>query len=55
VESAELGQAEFASGEVKHGDKMRGGTVAARFAFGRAEDAVQAFHEGIGQARMALT
>jgi len=36
----ELRQAKLASGEVKHGDEMRGGTVAARFAFGRAENAV---------------
>ena len=36
----ELGQAELASGEVKHGDEMGRGTVAARFAFGGAEDTI---------------
>ena len=36
----ELGEAEFAGGEIKHGDEMRGGTVATRFAFGGAEDTV---------------
>jgi len=36
----ELGQAELARREVKHGDEVGGGTVAARFAFGGAEDAV---------------
>src|ERR1017187_324459 len=50
----ELGQAEFAGGEVKHGNEVRGGTVAARFAFGRTEDAVQAFHERIGHAPLPV-
>jgi hypothetical protein len=39
VES-ELGQAELAGGEVKHGNKVGRRTIASRFAFGRAEDAV---------------
>ena len=36
----ELGEAELAGGEVKHGDEMDGGAVTARLAVGRAEDAV---------------
>src|ERR1017187_6791257 len=50
----ELGQAELAGGEVKHGNEVRGGTVVARFAFGRTEDAVQAFHERIGHAPLPV-
>ena len=44
----ELREAEFARSEVKHGDQMRGGTVAARLAFGRAKDAVESLQERIG-------
>src|ERR1039458_9895002 len=50
----ELGQAELVGGEVKHGHEVRGGTVAARFAFGRTEDAVPAFHERIGHAPLPV-
>src|ERR1039457_1468403 len=50
----ELGEAELAGGEVKHGHQVRGGTAAARFAFGRTEDAVPAFHERIGHAPLPV-
>ena len=36
----ELGQAQLAGGEVKHGDEMRCGTIATRLAFGGAEDTI---------------
>ena len=49
VES-ELGEAEFAGDEIEHGGQVSGGTIAARFAFGGAEHAVESFHEGIGHA-----
>src|SRR5208283_5819477 len=45
----EMGQAELAGDKVKHGDEVFAGTIAARFAFGRLEHAVEPFHEGVGQ------
>src|SRR6266849_2513763 len=53
VES-ELRQAELAGDEVEHGDEMGGRAVAARFAFGRAEDAVQSLHERVGQSPLPV-
>ena len=38
-------EAEFAGGEVEHGDQVRGGAVAARLAFGGTEDTVETFHK----------
>ncbi len=45
---SELKEAEFAGYEIKHGGHVSGGTVAASFAFGCAEHAVESFHERIG-------
>src|SRR5271169_5320244 len=45
----EMGQAELAGDKVKHGDQIFAGTIAASFAFGSLEYAVEPFHEGVGQ------
>src|ERR1035438_9377913 len=45
----EMGQAELAGDKVQHGDQIFAGTVAASFAFGGLEHAVEPFHEGVGQ------
>src|ERR1035437_3670173 len=44
----EMGQAELAGDKVQHGDQIFAGTVAASFAFGGLEHAVEPFHEGVG-------
>src|ERR1035441_8692047 len=45
----EMGQAELACDKVKHSDEVFAGTIAASFAFGGLEHAVEPFHEGVGQ------
>ena len=45
----EVGQAELARDKVEHGDEVFAGTIAAGFAFGGLEHAVEPFHEGVGQ------
>ena len=45
---------QLARDEVEHGDEVLLGAIAARFAFGGLEDAVEPFHKGVGQAPLPM-
>src|ERR1039457_6262565 len=51
----EMGQAEIACDKVKHSDQIFAGTVAASFAFGSLEHAVEPLHKSVGQSPFPMS
>ena len=49
-----MGQAEFAGDEIEDGDQVNRGPIAPGLALDRAEDAIETFHEGVGQAPLPV-
>ena len=50
-----MGQAEFASYQVEHGDEVNGGAVTASLSFNGAKHAVEPFHKGVGQTPLPMS